>query len=121
MTKVCFICEKSIVTGGNRKHRRGKSGGGGPWRFKSQRTLRTWKPNLRKITIEADGSVYTEMICMKCYKRIRKETPLEKAVAKKPTTKTVKAETKSVKESKPEVVKETKAAKPAKAKKKATK
>ena len=73
MTKVCFICTKSVVTGGNRKHRRGSSGGGGAWRFKSQRTLRTWKPNLRPITINENGRVSRELICMKCYKKLRNE------------------------------------------------
>ena len=73
MTKFCFICQKTAVTGGNRKHRRGSSGGGGAWRFKSQRTLRSWKPNLRPITINENGTVSRELICMKCYKRLRKE------------------------------------------------
>ena len=73
MTKVCFICEKSVVKGGNRKHRRGSSGGGGSWRFKSQRTIRTWKPNFRKITIREDGRVSRELICMKCYKKLRND------------------------------------------------
>lgn len=87
MTKVCFICQKSIVTGGNRKHRRGSSGGGGAWRFKSQRTLRTWKPNLRKITIDEGGIVYREVICMKCYKRLRNEEPAQVVHIEKPAPK----------------------------------
>lgn len=106
MTKVCFICQKSIVTGGNRKHRRGSSGGGGAWRFKSQRTLRTWKPNLRKITIDEGGRVYKEVICMKCYKRIRNEEPAQVVHIEKPAPK---VETRKLQAQKMEVKKTDKA------------
>ena len=88
MTKTCFVCEKSVVTGGNRKHRRGSSGGGGAWRFKSQRTLRKWRPNLRPITINEDGNVFREVICMKCYKRLKKDEKDDLVSVSVPATKT---------------------------------
>ena len=64
---------KRTMFGGNRKHRRGSSGGGGAWAFKAQRTLRQWKPNLRKVKLQevSTGKVETLKISMKTYKKLR--------------------------------------------------
>ncbi len=65
---------KGSMFGGHRKHRRGSSGGGGAWAFRAQRTLRQWKPNLRKTKLVevATGKVENLKISMKTYKRLRK-------------------------------------------------
>lgn len=65
--------------GGSRKHRRGSSGGGGVWRFKSQRTQKIWRPNLRKAKLveTSTGKQDTYKISMKAYKRLRKGDELE--------------------------------------------
>ncbi|MEI7578423.1 MAG: bL28 family ribosomal protein [bacterium] len=73
MSNKCDITNKTIAFGGSRKHQRGSSGGGGVWRFKAQRTLRTWKPNLRKVKLLelASGKKDTYKISMKAYKKLR--------------------------------------------------
>ena len=68
MSRTCFFCDKGVVAGGHRKH---KYGGG--WEFRAPRTTRKFKPNLRKIDVEKDGKVKSVDICMKCYKKMRKD------------------------------------------------
>ncbi len=68
MSKKCFFCGKGVVAGGSRRH---KHGGG--WEYRAPRTTRKFKPNLRKIKIEKDGKTQEVVICMKCYKKMRKE------------------------------------------------
>ncbi|MBN2015974.1 50S ribosomal protein L28 [Candidatus Dojkabacteria bacterium] len=69
MSRICFFCEKGVKAGGNRKH---KYGGG--WAYRAQRTTRKYNPNLRKIKIEKDGKELKVDVCMKCYKKLRKQT-----------------------------------------------
>lgn len=77
MARVCYLCGKKTEFGGNRKHRRGSSGGGGAWSYRSQRTSRTWRPNLRPAKLVDDqGKEIRERVCMKCYKKLRKEEEL---------------------------------------------
>ncbi|MCA9383153.1 50S ribosomal protein L28 [Candidatus Dojkabacteria bacterium] len=66
---------KKTMFGGARKHQRGSSGGGGVWRFKAQRTARTWRPNLRKVRLMdlSTGKVANYKVAMKTYKKLRKE------------------------------------------------
>ncbi len=78
MARVCAILGKKTAFGGNKKHRRGASGGGGKWKFKSQNTKRTWKVNLRKVRIEVDGQVKRVTVSMKAYKKLRKLAEVEK-------------------------------------------
>jgi len=59
------------------KHRRGSSGGGGAWRFRSQKTIRQWLPNLRKVKVMVDGNVETIKVSMKAYKALRKNGSLD--------------------------------------------
>ncbi|MFC1780575.1 L28 family ribosomal protein [Patescibacteria group bacterium] len=68
MSRECFFCKKGVTFGGHRKH---KYGGG--WEFRAHRTTRKIKPNLRSVKIEKDGKSQTVDICMKCYKRMKKE------------------------------------------------
>lgn len=69
MSKVCYICEKSTIAGKNIQHKHAKG-----WRFKAPRTNRQFKPNLKKIELEVNGKNQKVSICMKCYKRLRKES-----------------------------------------------
>lgn len=71
MARKCDLTGRRTTTGNNKKHKRGSSGGGGVWRFKSQKTKRTWKPNLRKVKVEMDGRVQTITVSMKAYKILR--------------------------------------------------
>lgn len=73
MSRVCDLSGRKTSFGHNKKHRRGSSGGGGVWRFKAQKTARTWKPNLRKLKVEVGGTTQTIKVSMKMYKRLRKE------------------------------------------------
>lgn len=70
---------KKTMFGGNRKHRRGSSGGGGAWAFRAQRTLRQWKPNLRKVRLEnvLSGRIESLKISMKTYKKLRQGGVIE--------------------------------------------
>jgi ribosomal protein L28 len=79
MSRKCDITDKKKMFGGVRKHRRGSSGGGGVWRFKSQRTARTWKPNLKKVKLVevASGKADTYKISMKSYKKLRTGSSVE--------------------------------------------
>ncbi len=73
MSRICEITGKKTSFGGNHKHRRGSSGGGGAWKFKAQNTNRTWLPNLRKLKVSLqDGRTKTIKVSMKAYKKIRK-------------------------------------------------
>lgn len=71
MSKKCDISGTKTRHGGNRKHKRGSSGSGGVWRFKSQRTTRTWKPNMRKAKVVKNGKLETVNVAMKIYKKLR--------------------------------------------------
>lgn len=71
MANKCDLSGKKTAFGGNRKHRRGASGGGGAWRFKAQRTSRTWEPNLRSVRVMVEGVPQTIKVSMKAYKKIK--------------------------------------------------
>lgn len=73
MARECEITGKKTSFGGNKKHRRGKSGSGGVWAFKAPNTKRTWKPNLRKVKVEINGQTKRIKVSMKAYKKMRKE------------------------------------------------
>jgi large subunit ribosomal protein L28 len=68
MAKVCHMCGKSTIAGKNIQHKHSEG-----WRYKAPRTNRQFKPNLKKIKLEVDGKPTKVRICMKCYKRLRKE------------------------------------------------
>ncbi len=68
MAKVCHMCGKSTIAGKNIQHKHSEG-----WRYKAPKTNRQFKPNLKKIKLEVDGKPTKVRICMKCYKRLRKE------------------------------------------------
>lgn len=72
MARKCDISNRKTSFGNNKKHRLGSSGGSGMWRFKAQKTKRTWKPNLRKIRVKINGKTQRMKVSMKAYKRLRK-------------------------------------------------
>jgi ribosomal protein L28 len=72
MARVCDITGRKTSFGHKMKHRRGSSGGGGAWAFRSHKSLRTWLPNLRKIRVNINGQVETIRVSMKAYKALRK-------------------------------------------------
>jgi len=63
---------KKTAFGHKMKHRRGSSGGGGAWRFRSQKSRRTWQLNLREVKVISSGKVQTMKVSMKTYKALRK-------------------------------------------------
>lgn len=71
MAKVCELCGKQTVAG--RRIRHAHSIG---WKYRAPRSLRTFKPNLRKVKLlTTEGKVKKTTVCMKCYKRLRKDVP----------------------------------------------
>ncbi len=71
MARKCEITGKKTSFGGNKKHARGSSGGGGMWSFKAPNTNRKWKPNLRKVKVEINGQSKRIKVSMKAYKKLR--------------------------------------------------
>jgi large subunit ribosomal protein L28 len=69
MAKVCEMCGKSTVAGRHIQHHHSVA-----WRFKAPKSVRNFKPNLKKLKVDIDGKVQSIYICMKCYKKIRKES-----------------------------------------------
>ncbi len=69
MAKVCELCGKSTVAGKRIQHHHSIG-----WRYKAPRSNRAFKPNLRKIKVDADGSIQSIYVCMKCYKKLRAES-----------------------------------------------
>jgi len=69
MSKECTLCGKSTVAGRNIQHHHSIG-----WRFKAPRTTRQFKPNIRKVKMEVDGKMKKVLVCMKCYKKMKKET-----------------------------------------------
>ena len=69
MAKVCELCGKSIIAGRRIQHHHSIG-----WRYKAPRSVRTFKPNLRKIKVDVEGDVKRIYTCMKCYKKLRAES-----------------------------------------------
>ncbi|MDR0550909.1 MAG: 50S ribosomal protein L28 [Spirochaetaceae bacterium] len=55
MARICEICGKGTVSGNKVSHAK-------------NHTRRTWKPNLKTIKTEIDGSTFTLKICARCLK-----------------------------------------------------
>lgn len=47
---------------------------GGKWQYRAPKKPRVFNINLRKLDIEYDGKVIRTDVCMKCYKRLRKDS-----------------------------------------------
>ncbi len=71
MAYICDNCGKSLVYGRQSSHHRGVAGK--RWKKRAQVTLRTFKPNLQKISVLV-GGVKTQMrLCTDCISRFKKE------------------------------------------------
>ena len=55
MSRTCDICGKRTITGNSVSHAK-------------NRVRRTWKPNLKKVKTEIEGSTVTLKICTRCLK-----------------------------------------------------
>jgi len=58
--------------GRSHTHHRGVAGG--RWKKRAQKTQRLFKPNLKAFMIIEDGETKRVKLCMKCLKRIKKDT-----------------------------------------------
>jgi large subunit ribosomal protein L28 len=79
MAKQCEVCAKSTVAGKRIQHHHSIG-----WRFRAPRTNRTFKPNLKvaRVQFEEGGDTEKVKVCMKCYKRLRKEGKVPQYPAK---------------------------------------
>jgi len=68
MSKICELCGKSTVSGNRIQHKHSVG-----WRYKAPKTKRVFRPNLRNVDVEIDGTPTKVNICMKCYKQLKKE------------------------------------------------
>ena len=66
--RTCSLCSKGTVVGRNRSHAQ-------------NRTPRTFKANIQKVTLMLEGKPLSGEFCTKCLNRLRVET--KKAVATK--------------------------------------
>lgn len=55
MSRTCDICGKHTVTGNKVSHANNK-------------TRRVWRPNIKKLKTEIDGTTVTVKICARCIK-----------------------------------------------------
>lgn len=55
----CCVCGKGVVFGHNVSH-------------SNRKTNRTWKPNIRKVKIEENGTVKTVSMCSRCLRTAKK-------------------------------------------------
>jgi large subunit ribosomal protein L28 len=53
MSKECYVCKKSVVSGNNVTH-------------SNKHNKRTWKPNLQKIKIVENGTTKRVDVCTRC-------------------------------------------------------
>lgn len=72
MANSCYLCEKSNMAGRSVQHKHSVA-----WRYKAPKSKRVFKPNLRNIDVEIDNKILNVSICMKCYKRLRKDSAEE--------------------------------------------
>lgn len=68
MAKVCELCGKSTAAGRRIQHHHSIG-----WKYKAPRSIRGFKPNLRKIKVDVEGDIQSINVCMKCYKKLNKE------------------------------------------------
>ena len=71
MAYVCDKCGKGLVHGRQSSHHRGVAGK--RWKKRAQVTLRTFKPNLQKITVVINGKSIQMKLCTDCISRFKKD------------------------------------------------
>ncbi len=75
MSYVCDNCGKRIVIGRSQRHGRGVAGK--RWKKRAQVTVRTFKPNLQKVSVIVAGKKIQMRLCAKCLKRFKKERKIQ--------------------------------------------
>ena len=55
----CSICGKGVVFGQNVSH-------------SHRKTNRTWKPNIRKVNMEVNGTAKPVAVCSRCLRTLKK-------------------------------------------------
>ena len=55
----CCVCGKGVVFGHNVSH-------------SNRKTNRSWKPNIRKVKVEENGTVKTVHMCSRCLRTAKK-------------------------------------------------
>jgi len=58
--RTCSLCEKGTVVGRNRSHAQ-------------NRTPRTYKANIQKVTLSVGDEKISGVFCTKCLKKLKKE------------------------------------------------
>lgn len=71
MAYVCDKCGKGLVYGRQSTHHRGVAGK--RWKKRAQSTLRTFKPNLQKVSVLVSGEEVQMRLCTDCISRFKKE------------------------------------------------
>jgi len=67
MARTCSLCNKGTAIGRNRSHAQ-------------NRTSRTFKANIQKISMKVDGGSISGNFCSKCLKRLKKEVQQKTAL-----------------------------------------
>jgi large subunit ribosomal protein L28 len=71
MAFICDNCGKGMVYGRQSTHHRGVAGK--RWRKRAQTTLRTFKPNLQKVSVSVGGEKSQMRLCTDCVSRFKKD------------------------------------------------
>lgn len=71
MSYVCQNCGKGIVAGRTQTHHRGVAGK--RWKKRATMTIRTFKPNLQRVTLTVGGVSEKVRLCTSCIKKFKKE------------------------------------------------
>jgi len=69
MAKICELCGKSTVSGNRIQHKHSVG-----WRYKAPKTKRVFRPNLRSIHVDIEGTSTKVDVCMKCYKLLKEKS-----------------------------------------------
>lgn len=75
MAYICDNCGKGMVFGRQSSHHRGVAGK--RWKKRAQVTLRTFKPNLQKVSVMVNGKSKQMRLCTDCRSRFKKEGKLK--------------------------------------------
>ena len=79
MANFCELCAKQTIAGRRIRHHHSIG-----WKYRAPRKTRVFKPNLRpaKLFIDDNTRPVTMTVCMKCYKKLRKDSAPVVAEAK---------------------------------------
>lgn len=71
MSKICELCSKQTIAGRRIRHHHSIG-----WKYRAPRKTRVFRPNLRsvKLYVNDTNTAITATVCMKCYKKLRKES-----------------------------------------------